>query len=147
MSPNTSKNVPKIVEKYRRKYPELDSARLRPIIRNGNPELFEKNGNPNYEANKKMLTRCLRDAFKSQLSKESKNTKTREDKQKLGFSERRRLGQVEKNRPKIEPIDEEILRRRRRMAARNEINCLPSNIKGLARIEKENEIKRKYGLL
>jgi hypothetical protein len=58
-------------------------------------------------------------------------------------AERKRLEKEEKNRA----IDRQILRTRREGAARKEINCLPSNIKGFARTEKENEIKRKYELL
>jgi DNA-binding transcriptional ArsR family regulator len=58
-------------------------------------------------------------------------------------AERKRLEKEEKNRA----IDRQILRIRREGAARKEINCLPSNIKGFARTEKENEIKRKYELL
>lgn len=58
-------------------------------------------------------------------------------------AERKKLEKEEKNRA----IDREILRIRREGAARKERNCLPSNLKGFARTEKENKIKRKYGLL
>lgn len=52
-----------------------------------------------------------------------------------------------KEKEQREARNEEILLIRRRMAARKEINHLPSNLKGFARTEKENKIKRKYKLL
>lgn len=146
MSPNISKNVAEIVEKFRADYPNLESAKLRKIIRLANPELF-KEDNPYYEANKQQLTRCLRKSFKSQLLNVSNNTKEggpskteAKNKHKLGFFDRIHLAETK-------AIDQEILMIERKGAARKEIAHLPPNIKGLARIEKEHEIKRKYGLL
>ena len=66
---------------------------------------------------------------------------------RLGFLEKWRLAGIEKERLRLETINEEMLFLERRCAARREKGNLPKELEGLAKAEKENEIYRKYKLL
>jgi len=68
MSLKRNKDVPKLVEKYRAKYPDLDRDLLRKLIRLENPDLFFEGKNLKYYNNLKNLDRYLRKAFASKLS-------------------------------------------------------------------------------
>jgi len=68
MSLKRSKSVPKLVEKYRAKYPQLNRELLRRFIRLENPDLFDEKRNKNYASNLKKLDRYLRKAFASERS-------------------------------------------------------------------------------
>lgn len=65
----------------------------------------------------------------------------------LGFFERRRIAAFEKERSRVEALDQDMLKIDRICAARKEKLLLPEGLKGLERMEKEHEIMKKHGLL
>ncbi|MCJ7763412.1 hypothetical protein MUP38_08175 [Candidatus Bathyarchaeota archaeon] len=79
MSLKRSKDVPKLVEKYRAKYPQLDRDLLRRLIRLEHPDLFDEKRNKNYASNLKKLDRYLRKAFENELSGQPLPRKSSDD--------------------------------------------------------------------